>query len=89
MTSVYPAYYVFYVCVDFLICEYLLSGIHEQDVNVFAVFNCVFESSPAFPDPAFEQIALYCSLEVLLWHRNKNTAIVKTIIRQIYIADMP
>ena len=74
--------------VDILICHDFFCGIDEQDVH--SVFGCdkvVFESTPAFADTSFEQVALYSPFEEFLRNGNQDAAEFFSVVCSMDITD--
>ena len=63
---------LFYEIADFLVCEDFLTGIDKKYIYS-SRGHATFQSSPAFPDPSFEQVSLDCSLKQFLGYRYQNT----------------
>ena len=72
--------------IDFLIGEYFLHGIHEEDVDVSFDRKHVLLLSPAFADTALQEIALHCPLERLLGNRNHDAVEFRILPAQAQIS---
>ena len=73
-----------YRSVDLLVCLDLLCRIDEKYVGSGRL-EIVLLLAPAFPDPSLEEIALYSSLEHLLWYGHHHPVVFKAVAIEKYV----
>ena len=66
-------YYLTYGCIDLLVTQNFLCGIHEKHIQTILDGQVVLLFSIAFADAALEKIAFDGSFEQFLWDGNHET----------------
>ena len=77
----------FHMRVYLLICENLLGGVHEQDVDAFLALYLMLEVSPTFADAAFQKVAFDSPLEEFFRDGYEYAAVLLTIVEKISVAQ--
>lgn len=60
-------YYLTYGCIDLLVTQNFLCGIHKKHIKTTIYVQVVLLFSVTFADATFEEIAFYGSFEQFLW----------------------